>query len=159
MALNAQILVSIVGQESSSGDMFNQMRVTPASYSLSLTDGTGASQSQVVWSDSLTAYDTNVTPGALLDDRGTVSITALKLIYLRNTGAVDLWLGSSIGSGQRVIFSKDQDIIVPAGGVFMLSNPSAAGWATSSGQTFYIVSTTGANPSFDIVLIGEGTIS
>jgi hypothetical protein len=159
MALNAQVMVSVVAQESSSGDMFNQMRVTPASYSLSLTEGTGASQSQVVWSDSLTAYDTPVMPSALPDDRGTVSITALKLIYLRNTGAVDLWLGSSIASGQRVIFSKDQDIIVPAGGVFMLTNPSAAGWATSSGQTLFILSTTGANVSFDIVLIGEGTIS
>ena len=159
MALNAQVLVSIVAQESSSGDMFNQMRVTPASYSLSLTEGTGASQSQVVWSDSLAAYDPVITPNALSDDRGTVSITALKLVYVKNTGAVDLWIGSPVLGGQRVIFSKDQDIIVPAGGIFVLSNPSAAGWATSGGQVLSILSTTGANVSFDIVLIGEGTVS
>ena len=54
MPLNAQVAVSIVAHETAAGDLSRQMRVTPATYAMLFTDGTGANQAQVVWSDSRT---------------------------------------------------------------------------------------------------------
>jgi len=42
MALNAQITLSILAHETSSGDLSRTLRATPANYALSLGDGTGA---------------------------------------------------------------------------------------------------------------------
>ena len=44
MALNAQIMLSILAHETSAGDMSKTLRATPATYSASLSDGTAAYQ-------------------------------------------------------------------------------------------------------------------
>ena len=47
MALNSQINISLIAHETSSGDLSQTIRVTPASYAAALTTGTGANQAQV----------------------------------------------------------------------------------------------------------------
>ena len=86
MALNAQIALSILAHETSIGDLSRTLRATPANYALSLTDGTGANQAQVVWSDSRTATTSNddLTLWNLSDTRDgasvTVAFTQIKLV-------------------------------------------------------------------------------
>jgi hypothetical protein len=165
MALDAQILLSILAHETSSGDISRTLRATPASYSLSLSDGTGANQAQVVWSDSRTIADGgDDTPNVagLTDDRGTVAFTAVKLIYIRNTGSVPLNL---IGNGdwatgpQKLPDTSNYEI--PAGGCWLATNPTAAGWSVGASPKYLTIANQSASTAatYEIVLVGEGTVT
>lgn len=161
MALDAQVLLSILSHESSAGDISRTLRVTPASYSMVLSDGTGANQAQVAWSDSRT-----ITAGgsdtfdlaALQDDRGTVTFSAIKIMFLRNTGSGQLdWSGGGWGGGPFDDVSTS-NVFIKAGAVMLLAAPSADGYAVgATPQTVVLSSTPGT--TYDILLIGEGTIS
>ena len=157
MPLNAQISLSIIAHELTSGDISRQIRVTPAIYAAMLTDGTGANQAQVVWSATEAipeAGGTSFTFSSLVDDRGTVSITALKLMYVRNAGTSVLTLSA-----------LDWDLppfggsinLVP-GAVVTFVCPTATGWPTTSSGANLTVDTQDASP-VEIVFIGEGTIT
>lgn len=165
MALDAQILLSILAHESTSGDISQTLRATPASYSLTLSTGTGANQAQVVWSDAGTigiAGDDILNVAGLTDDRGTVAFTAVKLIYLRNTGSVPLNL---IGNGdwatgpQKLPNTSNYEI--PAGGCWLATNPTAAGWSVGASPKYLTIQNQSASTAatYEIVLIGEGTVT
>lgn len=159
MPLNAQISLSIIAHESTSGDISRQMRVTPAIYAAMLTDGTGANQAQVVWSATETIGDSNVvnlTFASLQDDRGTVSFTAIKAIYVRNAGGGQL--GVSGVSWSTAPFSGSIDL--ESGSVLAFVYPSAAGWpTTSAGANLEILNNTATTTTVEVVFIGEGTIT
>ena len=169
MALNAQILLSILAHESSSGDISQTLRATPATYSLTLGNGTGANQAQVVWSDSRTipggGQDT-VPLRTLADDRGSVSFTAVKAMYIKNTSAnpVQLALGDDLqeswasGPGYAVDGGNYGETNIAAGGCLFFSDPTAGGAAVQqSADTIYINGNAGA--TYEIILIGEGTVT
>lgn len=160
MPLNAQILLSVVAHESSSGDISRQMRVTPASYAATLTNGTGANQAQVAWSDSATVIegdDYSFTFANLADDRGTVTLTALKAVYMRNAGTAAVVVEPYLwGSGP---FAGNIDLL--PGAAFVFVAPTAAGWATTGSGASILVSNTnsGIDVPVEVVLVGEGAIS
>jgi hypothetical protein len=165
MPINAQVLLSILSHESTSGDISQTLRVTPATYSLSLGDGTGANQAQVAWSDSRTlgsgADDTPNVAG-LSDDRGVVAFTAVKLIYIRNTGAVAINL---IGNGDWATgpqkLPDDSNYEIPSGGCWLATNPTAAGWSVGASPKYLTIQNQSESTAatYDIVLIGEGTVT
>lgn len=152
MPLNAQLAVSIVAHETAAGDLSRQMRVTPATYAMLFTDGTGANQAQVVWSDSrtLSGSSETLTLSSLSDTRDgaavTVGLTAVKAAYARNTHAsIPLTLsGGPFGSG----------VTAAPGGCVAIVDPTAAG---SSASAVTVAGSAGG--TYDIVLIGEGTVT
>ena len=153
MALDAQILLSILAHETSSGDISQTLRVTPATYALSLGDGTGANQAQVAWSGVITTPAT-VNLKSLTDDRGTVSLSAIKTILVVNDGPDDLrWNGGSWTTGP-----SGSTYGVPAGGAWFATAPSATGWAVGGAPQTMLFDSTGT-ATFSIILIGEGTIT
>ena len=158
MPLNAQISLSIIAHESTSGDISRQMRVTPAIYAAMLTDGTGANQAQVVWSATETIPEgsaASFTFGSLVDDRGGVSITALKLMYVRNPGTQTLQLSPTSWSNGPF----GGTITLPPGAAVTLVCPTAAGWATTSNNAQLVVDTSDQATTVEVVFIGEGTIT
>jgi hypothetical protein len=161
MALNAQILLSILAHESDAGDISQTLRATPATYALALSDGTGAGQAQVVWSDSRTATTASdsINLNSLQDDRGTVAMTAVKALYMRNSGAATMnWNGGSWLTGP---FSSPDDSIVsiPAGGAMLFVAPTAAGYPVTGSPNTIDVDAFSGSTTYDIILIGEGTIT
>lgn len=160
MALNAQIQLSILAHETSSGDISRTLRATPVSYALSLADGTGANQAQVVWSDSHAIpaggdySPSGVGFASFQDDRGTVSFSSVKAFYLRNTGSVsltiegDAWPELGLGASAAV----------HPGATLFFARPDAAGFATA-GRVLTISNLSGSAGSVDIVLIGEGSVA
>jgi hypothetical protein len=164
--------MSIVAQESSSSNIATTMRTTPASYALALTDGTGANQAQVAWSGTGTAdadAGAELNPQALSDDRGTVNMSSVKAIYVRNRSQYDI-LSVSFSSWSSITpFAFT--VRVFAGGCFSYVNPAATGWTTTSSSRVTLGISmgpenpqlgTGVQPSpvpYEIVLIGEGTVS
>lgn len=152
MPLNAQISLSIVAHETSAGDLSRQMRVTPAAYATILTDGTAANQAQVVWSDARTLAGSSetLTLSSLADTRDgasvTVALTAVKAAYLRNSHASISIVasGGPFGSG----------VTVAPGGCVAIVDPTAAGLPATA-----VTATASAGATYDIVLVGEGTVT
>lgn len=156
MALDAQILLSILAHESSSEDISRTLRATPASYSLSLGNGTGANQAQVVWSDSGTAstpgtsFSTISLPDTLGGVSATVQIAAIKCFYVRNKSAGSLTLAFTAWE------PLPSSVAIRGGGVFILVAPDAAGYQpTGLGQAFSLTAATSVD--YEVVIIGEGS--
>jgi hypothetical protein len=152
MALNAQISLSLLAHESSSGDLAKTVRVTPASYAALVADGSAAGQAQVTWSDSRTLSGASETLNlaSLADTRdgspATVTLTSVSAYYVKNSGASTLaFAGAPFPAGGQT---------VKAGGVAVQCDLSAAGMSTAT------VTVTGtAGGAYDIVLIGRGSVS
>lgn len=165
MALDAQILLSILAHETSGGDISRTLRATPASYSLILSDGTGANQAQVVWSDARTIapLSTDVLDlGGLTDDRGTVALSAVKLIYIRATAAVPIRLYNTGDWSQGPNNSPGAfEYEIPVGGVWLVTNPGATGWAVpaNGSDTLSLQNDNAIEATYEIILIGEGTVT
>jgi hypothetical protein len=154
MALNAQIAFSVVAHESSVADISRAMRVTSASYAVALTDGSGAGQAQVAWSDSRTLGGSadSLNPAALSDTRDgasvTVALTAIKTVYVKNSHASNtLTVASST-------LSSAGSISLEPGSCLSLSVVTAAG---KTPATFTVSGASGT--TYDIVLVGNGSVA
>lgn len=165
MDLTAQILLQIAAVETTTADLSSTVTTTNINQAISLATGTGANQAQIVWSDSAPVADAGdlvLDLAALVDARGTVAFSALKLIYIKNTGTVPVNL---IGNGdwntgpQKLPDAANYEI--PAGGIWLATNPSAAGWAVAAApQNLSIQNQSATTPTtIDIILIGEGSIT
>jgi hypothetical protein len=146
MSLSAEILVNLVAIETDTADIAKNTRVTRGDYFVSLTEGTAANQAQIVWSDSRVSGGTDTLQlSALSDTRDgaavTVNLTALKAIYLKNTGTTHTLTVTGAYTGS-----------VAPGGVLVNVNPTATG---TTSATLYVTSTVGA--TYDLVIVGEGT--
>ena len=177
MALTAQIALSILAHETSSGDISRTLRATPVSYAASLSDGTGANQAQVVWSASRTATSAGETLDlrSLADTRedsaAVVSFTAIKTLFIRNTGVAPLRIGglSAINSPWAGLpnagtLSCSTPYQLAPGACLCLCDPSDSGLGGGvqpiAGVSYFArFSTSSSSTTYDIVLIGEGTIT
>jgi len=147
VSLSAEVFFSIVAVETDTADIARNSRVTRADYFQALTEGTAANQAQIVWSDSRVSGGTDtIQLDSLSDTRDGASVSvvfsAVKTIYVRNTGSTHTLTLTGSFSGS-----------VAPGGIFAIVNPSAAGASASS-----LVVTSTAGATYDIVVIGEGTI-
>jgi len=147
VSLSAEVFFSIVAVEADTADIARNSRVTRADYFQALTEGTAANQAQIVWSDSRVSGGTDtIQLDSLSDTRDGASVSvvfsAVKTIYVRNTGGTHTLTLTGSFSGS-----------VAPGGIFAVVNPTAAG---ASASTLVVTSTAGA--TYDIVVIGEGTI-
>lgn len=154
MSLSAQIALSLIAHETSSEDLARQTRVTPVSYATAVGNGPGANQAQVAWSDSRTLSGTTetLTLSGLADTRDgvavTVSFTALKAVYIKNTHASLPLTASPAG------LATNSKYVIAPGGAAVHITPTAAGDAYTS-----IVIAGTAGGTYDIVLIGNGSVS
>jgi hypothetical protein len=151
MSLDAQILLSLVAHESQEGAIARSLRATPATYSLTLADGTGEAQAQVAWSASRTLAGASETlnAAALTDERGAVSLSALKAVYVKNASTVTLTVTPS---GSASAFGGTHHI--RPGGVAVAVAPDATGMPAGEA-----VVAGAAGAAYDIILIGEGTVT
>jgi hypothetical protein len=162
MPLNAQIMLSILAHETSAGDLSKTLRATPVSYAATLTDGNGANQAQVVWSDSRTAANgqtDTIDMSALTDERGTITLQGIKLIYFQNTGANAIYFNPNVENPWAGLFSTDdgtpQWFALPAGTTAVFSRP---GSGNLGGGQIAAYAAFGAI-SYDVLIIARGTIT
>ena len=167
MALNAQITLSILAHETEAGDLSRTLRATPASHAVTLTNGVGAGQAQIVWSGARTIS----TPGgyedlnfqALQDDRGQVELTEVVALYIKNTHASSpLLVGQDWNDNEAtntVVWaplSKQGPFRLPSGAA-MFIQPSGA--VNSNGERLRISTNEGEQASYEIVVIGKGSVA
>lgn len=148
MSLSAEILFNIVAVETDSGDIAATNRITRADYFKALSDGTGADQAQIVWSDTRTIFGTDTLQlSSLADARDgaavTVSFSAVKAVFVENKSTLYSLTLTGAFSGS-----------VPPGGMLAVVNPTADG---STASTLFVASASGS-ATYDLVIVGEGTI-
>jgi hypothetical protein len=160
-------MLSILAHETSAGDLSRTLRATPASYALSLTDGTGANQAQIVWSDSRTATTSNddLPLKTLPDTRDgaavVVAFSNIKLVYVRNTSAsATLAIGGATGLTAFAGLPIIAPLQIAPGGCYFFSSPAADGPSTGVGtEAVARFAAVSGSCTYDIVLIGEGTVT
>lgn len=167
MPFSAQVLLSIVAHESSTGDLSSQMRVTPASYAVSLSNGTGVNQAQIAWSAQRTiggSENDDLVMSSLQDDRGAVSFSSVKAWYIKNTSAGDIVLGrnqsdDSLPTTPWPYWPNGDSVglILHAGAGMAVIAPTAAGMLVDPANRIRVSGNSGA--TYDIMLVGEGTVS
>jgi hypothetical protein len=161
--LTAQILLQIAAVETSTADLSATVTTTNVSRSLSFATGTGANQAQLVWSDSRTiaaSGSDTLNLASLADDRGTVVLSAVKAIYIRNTGTAAItWAGGGWGGAPMDDASAGRLNVSPAG-MLLMTNTSAAGWTVDASPQEVVLENASSftATTYDILLIGEGSI-
>jgi hypothetical protein len=148
MSTSAQIQISVLAHEATTGDLHSTMRVTPANYSLVLENSAGT----VVWSDSgsVGANSTvNIDLANLTDDRGTVAFTSVRFVYIKNIGTGALTIaaaGSNPWAG------------TPAGLPLTVFASAYSNQAVSAGSKVIAITSTTAS-QYEIIVIGQGAIT
>lgn len=164
MTLEADILFSIVANETDAGDYAKDVRTTKVEYFTELTDGTGANQANLVWSSAAT-FDGVYRPlglgfsfDSVTDDRGSGSFSAIKFIYIKNTGEIEFsCLLTSDWPGGPVFSAASSGLQLQPGGAVAYFAPTAGGYPTAGSRLAFEVD--GGVASYEVVLIGEGTIT
>jgi hypothetical protein len=163
MSIEGRIIVDALFHDRATNNLSSEVRVAAATYSLPLTDGTGANQAQVAWTSSGTASgsgaDELIMQG-LSDDRGPVSLTAVKVIYIRNKStAYSLFVSVDNWTALDPTLLPFNAVIQP-GGALAFTNPTAAGWTTGASSALSLIAAgEGQTVDYDILIIGEGTAS
>jgi len=135
-------------------------------YSNAFTSGTGANQANEVWADTRTISSSSSDDldlyGSLTDAFGTtLNFTSIKAIIIKasSSNGDNLSVGGDAGAPISTIFADTSDeILVPPGGMFMITNPQADGFAVTNttADVLEITNTdSGDSAEYDIIIVGE----
>ena len=126
--------------------------------------GTGANQAGSVFADQRTTDNTGESldmAGGLTNAFGeTITFTSIKGLAIRASSAntVDVVIGGAATNAFASIFGDASDtLIVKPGGLQLLVDPGATGYAVTpgTGDLLKIAASATGNVTYDIVLIGE----
>jgi hypothetical protein len=166
MSLTATLVSTVTAVKSSSA-----VDVGAAGYSISerqtvsLSNGTGASQATHVWADTRTlaasATENLDLAGGLTDAFGaTLTFTAIKAIRIRPASANtnNVVVGGAASNAFPLFGDATDTIALKPGGLLMIVDPSAAGYAVTAGTGDILKianSAAGTAVTYTIEIIGE----
>lgn len=158
LSMRTQAQVSNPLDLSSLADVLNQLM------EISFANGTGAGQANKMWSDRRTLADSSSESldlaGGLTDSFGaSITFTSIKAIVIKNRSSSQQLAIGGAASNQFINWvANSSDIVnVPAGGLFVLVAPTAAGFAVtaSTGDLLKVANgAAGSATDYDIILIG-----
>lgn len=164
MAVTGAVSLSIDLRDVRTSDKESADIKVATSLSQAFVDGTGAGAINKIWQDTRSLADganeaLDLSPTASSGVLGAVTFAAVKLIYIRaataNTTTLTVSRTTTTGSA---IFAADGDALAPlkAGGVFLFTDPSAAGVVVAAGDTdtITVTNSAGAGASYDIIVGG-----
>lgn len=166
MALTGKIVIKNDLTYTSSADLSTPTDNLFYQYLVELTNGTGANQATIEWSDERTitgsSSDTLDLVGALTTVFGkTITFTAIKAIFIlpSSSNANNLTVGG--GNFATWVADPSDKVVVVPGGALALVNPSAAGYAvtSSSGDVLTINNLSATASTYKIILVGIGSVA
>jgi hypothetical protein len=166
---NLKIILSIIGTQTNAKDLVTPQADLVEKIEQSFSDGTGADQAQVIFSDTRTlAGSTNESldlagglPHAL---GGTITFSAIKAIIVkaRDTNTGNLRVGAGVANAFQGFFGASAigNLVTPDG-LLVLIDPSATGQAVTggTGDLLRIENLSAGSSDYDIYIIGEGTVA
>lgn len=133
-----------------------------------LTDGTGLNKAQICYHDEITLATGNSTSldlsGGVSHAFGAAAFTKIKAIMICNKEttagrSITVGAGSNCLANNAIFADVSDKIRVGPGGIFLITDPSAAGIpvTNSTADILTIANACGADVTYDVVVIGEGT--
>ena len=155
MALTTNVGVSIQANLVTALDLGNATFPMSIKKAFPWASGTGANQALKLWSDQRTVATTESLDlaGVLVDPFGvTLTFATVKLMYF--FAAVANGTNLSIGGGNWSAWTGAAGdlVLLPPGGVFMLTAPGAGFTVTATSAD--ILTVAGTNALYDVVIIG-----
>ena len=164
MTIALTLLARLTGTLTAAPDAGTATVPISESASVEFADGTGADQANAVYVDAFsiaTASNLDIDlAGSLVDPLNQALVfTAIKAILIEAdaTNTTNLTLGNGSNPFVGPFGAGAQTLSIAPGGIVMLANPSAAGWAVSAGTAdiLRIANAAGATATGRITLIGE----
>lgn len=164
MSLTSRVAVTFTARQVVTLDLSSAESVLNSAPFLDFANGTGANQADVVWSDTRSlgpsaSEDLDLIGGGLTDPFGVAFAPArIKAILISSAKANlnDMTLfGDALGPA--FLNTAATTITLAPGGVFLLTDPSAAGYPVGAGATdiVQIANAAGTNTiSYSIVILG-----
>ena len=164
MTISLEVLARIRGTVSGSSDAGVPSCPIAASNTNTLTDGTAANQANAYYEDAFsiasggnTTYDL---AGALADPLNTTKVfTAVKalMVIADSTNTTNLVIGNGTNPFVGPFDDGTATVTLKPGGVFLITDPSAAGMAVAAGtgDIVKITNGSGATATGRICVIGE----
>lgn len=155
------VLSSTLVNKADLADIVDALGDSGYRYNQGLLDGTGSGKAQAHWHDRRTLAESaseDLDLSALPGPHGTVSFTKLKVIIVRvatETAGAEI----SVGPASATPFAEVSAALGP-NGILPVGNP-VDGWAvTANTNDLLKVANTGTGSvTYDIVLIGEGSVT
>jgi len=163
---NAEVQSKIRWQFNNSLDLSTPSESFQYSPRKAFTDGTGANKAQVAASDQrtlTTGTDETLDLKALGCAFGTAAFTKVKAIRIElvtATTGYTLKVKAGASNGLSAWFSDASDeLIVQAGGAVQLEAPIDGYVVDATHKTIQITNPAGGSATYNIIVIGEGTVS
>lgn len=160
--LTGTISVKYKGAYSDSPDIGILSHAFAELFSNTLTNGTGANQANTIFSDnrSISGNDDIDLAGGLTDSFGnTLTYTSVKAIIIKaaDANSANIIMGAEGANPFATIFNDATDaILIPPGGMFVLTNPAADGFAVTAGTGDILrFAPASGTQAFDLIIIGE----
>lgn len=155
------LLVKLAAKLSGAVDLSTTHQDIDYSKLLEFANGTGANQANQVFVDSRSlttgASETLDLSGSLTNAFGeSITFTAVKAMIVKNNGTTALTIGNAAATQfATFVGAAAHTILVPAGGVLVLTAPSAGfPVAAGTGDLLKIENAAGATCAYDLILIG-----
>jgi len=93
---------------------------------------------------------------------GTLDLNVVKAMYIKAdaTNTLNILVGgAAVGAFESWLGAAGDKIVIPPGGTFLLTTPDAIGFDSASNNKLKIAASAAGSVTYDIVLIGEGTVT
>lgn len=168
MALTGSFQLVVTAKETGALDLEQLVGTLSKTYSKSWVDGTGAGKVQVIFSDTRTLAASGTEDldlaGSLVNAFGkTITFTKIKGIFIHaaaaNTNNVNVTRSSS--NGVLAFLAAGDGVPLKPDGQFVFTDPSTGFTVTGgTGDLLTITNSAGGTGvTYDIIIIGEGTVA
>lgn len=159
MTLKANIAVLVTATMSAEPDVGSAVARISETFSKTFSHGSGADQANNVFADdfSITGASTQTydLAGGLTNSLGqALTFTAIKALIIVNTGAAALTYGGGGAPFLGWLGDATDEITIPAGGLLVLTDPTAAGQPVTA-ATGDLITIGGTDAAGTIIIIGE----
>jgi hypothetical protein len=162
--LDTRLNIALTANQTSPLDLVSRSAPLAASFRKSLTNGTGANQANLVWSDQRTilasANDDLDLAGVLTDAFGaTITFARIKTLMIKaaDTNVNNVVVGGASSTFATWVTGTNPAVLVRPGGLLVLSASDATAYAvTATSADTLRITNGGAGTSvvYDIILIG-----
>ena len=164
MSLTAKITAAVRATKTGSADLPTVNAAYNEKAELSLTNGTGSGQADLIWSDTRTlaasATENLDLAGGLTDEfRTALTFVEVVAVYVKAASANtnDVLFGGAASNGFSTPFGDASDVVkIKPGGVLLLTNPVGYGVTASTGDILKMAnSSSGSSVTYDIIVVGR----
>ncbi len=160
---NGRVDLKITGAYAQNLDLGNASYSLAQTYTNRFANGTAAEQAQIIFTDTRSTSgndDLDLATGLIDAFGNNLVFTNVKVLCVKAADAnvTDVILGAEGTNEFSSFLGDDTDtIIIPPGGMFMITNPGATGFVVTAGTGDKLrIAAASGTVEYDVIIVGEG---